>query len=159
MHSLTYLHLVAVVIAAGLAAIAIRAPRPLAMRAGAVLLAGLLMATGYAGFAELLGKPKPVTLEWATAQTDDAVVLAADLREGEAIFLWLKADGEDEPLAYRLPWSMQAAQQFRRASAEAERKRGEVRIRGQLRDQLEEQEQMFYVPPPQPLPPKLVRDS
>lgn len=154
--NLTILHLVAVLIAAGLAAIAIRAPRPLALRAGAVILAGLLMATGYAAFADLLGRPKPVALEWAAGNTGDAVVLAADIREGEAIFLWLKSEEVPEPRAYMLPWSMKMAKQLRRASVEAERKGAEVRVRGRLQDRLEEQEKMFYVPPPPPLPPKLV---
>lgn len=157
MNSLTYLHVIAVLIAAGLAAIAIRAPHPLALRAGAIVLAGLLMATGYAAFAELLGRPKPATLEWAAGQTRDAVVLAADIREGEAIFLWLKAEGISEPRAYMLPWSMQMAKQLRRANVEAEREGTEVRVRGRLQDKLEEHEQMFYVPPPPPLPPKLIR--
>lgn len=157
MESLTYLHAVAVLIAAGLAAVAIRTPRSLTLRTGAVALAGLLMVTGYAAFAELLGKPKPVTLEWAADRTGDAVVLAADMREGEAIYLWLKVEGISEPRAYMLPWSMEMAKQFRRANADAERKGAKVRVRGNLQDPLEEQEQMFYVPPPQPLPPKLIR--
>lgn len=157
MESLTYLHALAVLIAAGLAAVAIRTPHSLALRAGAVVLAGSLMVTGYAAFAELLGRPKPVTLEWAAGQTGDAVVLAADMREGEAIYLWLKVGGISEPRAYMLPWSLEMAKQFRRASKEAERKGAEVRVRGNLQDPLDEQERMFYVPPPPPLPPKLIR--
>ncbi len=40
----------------------------------------------------------------------EATVIAASVREEEAIFLWLQIDGVDEPRAYTLPWSRRAAE-------------------------------------------------
>ncbi len=156
MDSLIYLYGAIVLIAAALAAIAIRAPRPLALRAGAIVLAGALMATGYAGFAELLGRPKPADLEWAARNISEVTVLASEMREGEAIYLWLQLDDLREPRAYALPWSMAAARQLHRARGEAEEAGTTVRMRTPFRDPDEGGERMFYAAPQPPLPPKLV---
>ncbi len=156
MDSLTYLYAAAVLVAAALAAIAIRAPHKLWLRAGAVMLSGILMATAYAGFAELLGRPKPTNLEWAARNVPEATVLAADMREGEAIYLWLQMDHIPEPRAYVLPWSIEAAKQLHRAQGEADENGTGVRIRGPFIDGDEGGEQMFYAEPQRQLPPKLV---
>jgi hypothetical protein len=155
--SLTYIFAATVLVAALLGAIAIRAPRALALRAGAVVLAGALMATGYAGFAELMGRPKPASLEWAARNASEATVLAADMREGEAIYLWLRLDETPEPRAYVLPWSLAAARQLYRAQGEAEESGTAVRMRGPFIDADEGGERMFYAEPQPPLPAKLVR--
>lgn len=155
MASLIYLYGALVVVAAALAAIAIRAPRPLALRAGAVALAGALMATGYAGFAELLGRPKPADLEWASRNASEATVLAAEMREGEAIYLWLQLEDVGEPRAYVLPWSTDAARQLHEAQGRAEDMGTEVRMRSPFYDADEGGERMFYAAPQPPLPPKL----
>lgn len=157
MDSLTYLYGAIVLVAAALAAIAIRAPRTLGLRAGAVVLAAALMATGYAGFAELLGRPKPADLEWVARNTPEATVLAADMREGEAIYLWLQLDDIREPRAYVLPWSMAAARQLHRARGKADEAGTTVRMRGPFRQADEGGERMFYAAPQPPLPPKLVK--
>ena len=157
MDSLIYLYGAIVLVAAALAAIAIRSPRPLPQRAAAVVLAGALMATGYAGFAELLGRPKPATLEWAARNTSEATVLAADMREGEAIYLWLRLDETPEPRAYVLPWSLEAARQLHRAQGEAEESGTAVRMRSPFMDADDGGERMFYAEPQPPLPAKLVQ--
>lgn len=157
MSSLTWLHVVTVLIAAGLAAIAIRAPRPLAMRGGAVALAGLLMAAGYAGYAELLGQPKPAGFEWIERNASEATVIASELREGEAIYLWLRLDGEAEPRAYALPWSEQMARQLHRARADAEQRGTGVRIRSPFRNDMQDSEKVFYAEPQPRLPPKMAQ--
>lgn len=157
MGSLIYLYGVLVVVAAALAAIAIRSPRPLAMRAGAVMLAGALMATGYAGFTELLGRPKPADLEWAARNASEATVLAAEMREGEAIYLWLQLEDIAEPRAYALPWSTEAARQLHEAQGRAENTGTEVLMRNPFTDADEGGERMFYAAPQPALPPKLAR--
>lgn len=157
MNSLTWLHAVTVLLAAALAAIAIRAPHPLAMRGAAVALAGLLMVAGYAGYAELLGRPKPADFEWAARNVTEALVIASEMREDEAIYLWLRLDGEAEPRAYMLPWSEQAARQLQRARTEAEGRGTGVRIRGPFRTNLENGEKMFYAEPQPSLPPKMAQ--
>lgn len=157
MDSLIYLYAAAVLIAAGLAAIAIRAQRALWLRAGAIVLSAMLMATAYAGFAELLGRPKPTDLEWAARNADEATVLAADMREGEAIYLWLRVDGIGEPRAYVLPWSMDMAKQLHQAQGQADKDGTQVRVRAPFIDSDESGERMFYADPVKPLPPKLAQ--
>ncbi len=159
MDQMIYLYAAVVVLAAGLAGIAIRSHRSLPMRASAVVLAGLLMATGYAALGELLGRPKPTTLEWAARAAPEATVLAAELREGEAIWLWLRLDGEIEPRAFVLPWSMAAARQLHDARGEAEKQGTAVRMRGPFKAEQEGGERQFYAAPQPPLPPKTARSS
>ncbi|UCH74186.1 MAG: hypothetical protein JSU82_18080 [Rhodospirillales bacterium] len=156
MDSLIYLYGALVLVAAALAAIAIRAPHPLALRGGAVVLAAALMSMGYAGFAELLGRPKPADLEWAARNTSEATVLAAEMREGEAIYLWLQLDHVDAPRAYVLPWSMEAARQLHQAQGRAEKAGTEVQMHRPFRDADDGGERMFYAAPQPALPPKLV---
>lgn len=157
MDSLNYLYGVTVAIAAALGSIAIWAPRRLALRAGAVALCGMLMATGYVAFAELLGRPKPASLEWAAGNMDETTVVASDMREGEAIYVWLRADGGAAPRAYVLPWSMQAARALHEATAEAESKGTAVRMRAARTTSDDEREPVFYVQPQPPLPPKVAQ--
>jgi hypothetical protein len=154
--SLNFLYAAAVLAAAALAGIAIRAPHGLWLRTGAVVLSGILMATAYAGFGELLGRPKPAKLEWAIRNTPEATVVAADMREGKAIYLWLRMDGAEEPRAYVLPWSMEAARQLHYAQGQAERNGTAVRMRNPFLSGEEGGERMFYATPQQPLPPKTV---
>lgn len=157
MDSLTILFAVSVVVTALLGAIAIRAPRQLAIRSGAVVLAGLLMATAYAAYAELMGRPKPISLEWAARNATEATVVAADMREGEAIYLWLQLDEAPAPRAYALPWSLEAARELHQAQGEAAEEGTEVRMSGPFQETEEGGERMFYAEPQKPLPPKLTR--
>ena len=151
-----YLYAALVVLAAALSAIAIRSPGSLALRTSAVVLAGLLMITGYASISDLLGRPKPASLEWAVRNTPEATVLAAELREGEAIYLWLRTDGQMEPRAYVLPWSMDAARQLHEARGTAEKNGTELRVRRPFKSDTELTEPQFYASPHPRLPPKLV---
>jgi hypothetical protein len=157
MDSLIYLYAAIVLVGTGLAAIAIRGRHALWLRSGAIVLAAMLMAVSYAGFAELLGRPKPTDLEWTMRNAEDAAVLAADMREGEAIYLWLRLDGVGEPRAYQLPWSMELAKQLYEAQGRAEQEGTQVRMRGPFTDSDEGGERMFYAEPVKPLPPKLVQ--
>ncbi|KAA3451606.1 hypothetical protein C7I87_06225 [Mesorhizobium sp. SARCC-RB16n] len=77
-----------------------------------------LITVVYVGASELLGRPKPLALEWrdtATAQVVGAVPI-----ENEAIYVWLTTAGSPELRAYVLPWSQQAAQQLQDAMGKAE---------------------------------------
>ncbi len=152
--ALAALYLVVVVLAAALAGIAVWAPRRLAVRAGAVVLAGLLVALSHAALSELLGRPKPTSLEWAKAQADEAQVLAADMRENVAIYLWLRLAAADEPRAYRLPWNRSDAEDLQKALREARRQNTGVRMRRPFERTPDLTERRFYAPPQPALPPK-----
>ncbi len=142
----------AVVIAAALASIAVWAPRALWLKLSALVLSGLLMATAFSGLVSLLGRPKPVNLEWALASVPDATVLSATMRENEAIYLWLKFEDNPEPQSYALPWNLEKAKELQKAMRQAEGSGTKVRMRKPFDRSLDRHEPMFYAEPQQALP-------
>lgn len=154
MTNLPYLFALAVLLAAGLASIAIWAPRGLGPKLGALACAALFMPIGYAGFSDLLSRPKPVALEWWLAHADEATVLGSQMREGQSLYLWLQVDGEAEPRSYRMPWDQQTAQQLQNALDEAQRNGTQARMRLPFEPTLDKRESKFYALPQPALPPK-----
>jgi hypothetical protein len=150
--SLPLLFGAATLVAAYLATIGIGAPGRPARRLRALLAACLFMPLAYGGFAELLGKPKPVTLEWWLGRAPEATVLASSLREGRSIHLWLQLDGVDEPRAYVLPWSRHLAEQLQATERAAAEDGSGVRMRLPFEPTLDDREPRFYALP-QPAPP------
>jgi hypothetical protein len=139
------------VLVACLSSIAVWAPRRLPVKVYAVSIVALFLPLAYAGLTDLMSRPKPVSMEWWLAHTREATVLAAVPEEGRHIFLWLALEGVDEPRAYVLPWSREAAQQLQDAQAQAAEEGGEVRMRMPFEPSLDAQ-RMFYAEP-QPAPP------
>jgi hypothetical protein len=154
MTELTYLFGVVAVLAGGLASISVWAPRHLALKLLALGGAALFLPAAYAGFAQLLAVPKPVALEWWYANAAEATVLAADLREDEAIFVWLQLEDAAEPRAYALPWHRDLAEQLQAAQREAEQNQTQVHMRLPFENSLDEQEPKFYAMPQPAQPPK-----
>lgn len=152
--NIQFMFLVGVVaLVSGLGGIAIWARRPAPIKVVALFLSALLVVTTYAGFIELLGRPKPTTLE-VVANVEGATVLSAKLLEGEAIYLWLQLAGEPEPRSYVLPWNSDQAIQLQEAMREAESEGGAVRMRGPLRSLQATGEPAFYAQPQPKLSPK-----
>ncbi len=155
MDALIPLFAVVVVLTAALAGIAIWAPRALRLKLTALGMTALLLPLTYLSLTELLGRPKPVDLEWNQTVFTDANVLAADLREGEAIYLWLQADGASAPRAYALPWNLTVARQLYAAQQSAQIEGTPLRMRRNSSNQPDEDsEPMFYAPPQPRLPSK-----
>ena len=121
-------------------------------RTASAALFAVLVVVVYAGSAELLGRPKPMRLEWRDAQ--HAQVLGASMRENEAIYLWLQFDGQSEPRAYRLPWSIQAAQQLQTAMQEGEANGTGAQMTMTGDNGLDQREPKFYATPQTALPDK-----
>ena len=112
-----------------------------------------LITVVYVGASELLGRPKPLTLEWR--DTAKAQVVGAVPVENEAIYVWLTTPGSTEPRAYVLPWSQQAAQQLQDAMGKAEADGTGVEMKMQTADAgLDTREPMFYARPQPALPAK-----
>jgi len=154
MNSPFTLYTIVVLVAAALAAIAIWAPRSLPLKVSALVLAAALMATGYAGFMEVIGRPKPVSVEWALETIEDAAVVATRLREGEGIYLWLEGRGVQEPRAYVLAWDLGDAKQLQQAMRQAEEQGTVVRMRTMRETRRESDEPLFYAEPQSAPPPK-----
>jgi hypothetical protein len=124
----------------------------LARRTLSVGLFLVLIAIVYGGAIELLGRPKPLRLEWRDAA--DAQVLSALPVENEAIYVWLIMPDASEPCAYVLPWSLQAAQQLQQAMSQAEADGTGVRMTMPVEPGLDDREPMFYAMPQPAMPPK-----
>ena len=154
MDHLMHLFAAVVLIASGLAGIAIWSPRPLWLKVSALVLATLLMPTAYASLVDLLGKPKPVTMEWVRGAAAGATVLGASAREHEAIYLWLQFDGSLEPRAYVLPWNLETARQLQQATRRAQAEGSAVRMRRPFDRDPDSGEPRFYAEPQPPLPQK-----
>jgi hypothetical protein len=140
--------------ASALSLIAIRSSASLARRIGSIGLMTGLVGGSYAGLAELMSRPKPASLEWVRVNAKGAKVAGSQLRENEAIYLWLVFDGETEPRAYKMPWSMEMARQLREAMGEASRRQAGVRMNKPFHRERGENERAFHAPPRAALPPK-----
>lgn len=115
MSNLPYLFGAFVLVGALLALITVWARRGLWLRAGAVGLFALLAAMQFASLVDLLSRPKPAGLEFWSSATEEALVMAAKIDEGRAIYVWLKLPGIREPRYYELPWSREAAIDLQKA--------------------------------------------
>jgi len=145
-----------VAIMAYLTNVALRASRPVSVKVLCIVgLAGLLPITT-AGFSDLMGRPKPTAIQHPAVSGNDVTVIASTMKEGVNIWLWVVSDDQEEPRAYALPWSEQAAKQLRAAESEGEREGTPVKMRqAELQEPQEEtDEPMFYAAPQMPLPPK-----
>ncbi|MFQ5775518.1 MAG: hypothetical protein ACE5GS_13430 [Kiloniellaceae bacterium] len=139
-------------LAAILANIAVWAPRRLWIKLGALATTAVFLPAGYLALAEMLGRPKPIKIEWARQELAEASVLSSRMEEGEAIYLWLGVPGIDEPRSYVLPWNQRLARQLRGAERTAQQNGAQVRMRSPFERSLDEREQKFYAAPPPPPP-------
>jgi hypothetical protein len=128
--------------------------RRLALRVMATVLSAILVSLFGASIVELLGRPKPVRLEWVERQGADADVLGSRLVEGKAIYLWLGFPGEPEPRAYVLPWNPETAKELQKAIEEAAKDGGQARARLPFEESWEKREPKFYALPQPKLPDK-----
>lgn len=141
-----------------LGGIGICSPRKLWLKSAAVATVALILPVAYLSLAELLGRPKPMHLEWQQIELNEGNVVGFDLREGEAIYLWLRIDGVSEPRSYVLDWDQQRAQQLHDAEREAQAQGTQVRLRLSARKG-ERVAPVFYATPQQALPPKHMPDA
>ena len=122
-------------------------------RAASATVFVMLVAIVYVGAVELLGRPKPVRLEWRGMEK--AQVLGSSLRENEAIYVWLQFEGGLEPKVYTLPWNMQMAQQLQDAMQQGEANGTGVEMTMPLSAGVEdEREPKFHAIPQPALPDK-----
>ena len=106
----------------------------------------------YGGAIELLGRPKPLTLEWRSPS--NVQVLSAAPVENKAIYVWLSLPGSSEPRAYTLPWSQKSAQELQDAMNKAEADGTEVKMAMLTEGSRQDGEPMFYAAPQPSLPEK-----
>lgn len=119
-----------------------------------LLLALVQVALFYVATADLLGRPKPVSVEFVAGRLDQSEVLAHHLRQDQAIFLWLRPEIGDDPISYQLPWSERTARELHEASRQAEERGGTVQLTMPVGDGTEGGEPSIGWTPPIAPPPK-----
>ena len=146
--------LASVTLAALLASLALWSRRAMPIKVFALAATAAFIAVHYAALTDLLSRPKPLALEWSPPDPETTAVVASQLREGSAIYLWMLREGEEEPRAYQLPWDEDMARQLHEAQRESQQTGQAVRMRERLGGQHSAGERMFYTDPQQPLPDK-----
>lgn len=145
-------------LAGAVAALTLTLPRALWLKFAALGAAGVLVVTVHYGMSDMLGRPKPVSLSWLQAGADEMQVVAAQLDEPHAVYLWLRMPEAAEPRAFSMPWSEQAARQLSDARRKAEQHGTEVVMRMKQSNPEADDEPMFYAEPQPALPPKQAAD-
>ena len=154
MSQLFYLFGASLVLVAALAGISIWSPRALWIKITALTIVTLFLPATYVSLVELLSRPKPVKLEWHQSDLAEAKVIGADLREGEAIFVWLRLPDVEEPRAYALPWDQKLAEQLHGAQRDAESRGTTVHVKHLFKKSIDRQSPKFYALPQPAHPPK-----
>lgn len=121
-----------------------------------ILLVGFLGAV-FADTSSLLGRAKPVSLEWLQPHIAQATVLGSHPVEDEGIYLTLLLSQEQkEPRLYRIPWDSRIAQQLMDAQTQAQEGGTQVIMSHPFEASLDRDEPLFYAPPQPKLPDKSV---
>ena len=89
-----------------------------------------------------------------SGRLEQSEVLAHHLRQGEAIFVWLRPEIGDDPISYRLPWSERTARDLHEASQQADERGGTVQFTMPTDDGTEGGEPSVGWAPPVAPPPK-----
>lgn len=132
----------------------------LAVKLLALAVATLVLPTAYFSLVTLLSRPKPIALEWTPPKAEETTVIAAQMKEEVAIYLWVQRPDSEEPRAYVLPWDEQTARQLHEAQRAAEAEGGTVQVRlSPTQKNLDPADRMFYAAPPAAPPPKVVGDA
>lgn len=152
MESLTVLFAVVAILALLLVLSALRWARHRMARTVILLLFALMLPAAYAAPASLLGRAKPVTLEWLGSNVQEATVLSATMVENEAIYLTLL--WQQEPNLYRLPWNRRMAEQLQEAQREAQRNGTQPMMRLPFERSWDDREPRFYALPQPKMPDK-----
>lgn len=139
--------------------------RSLLFRTILVVLFASFLPLGYVSLAELLGRPKPISLIWLKSRiiSDvkelDAEVLGYTLIEDKGIYLYLRLPDRKEPLSVVLPWSLNLAKKLKKGMRGAASKGTTLRVKLPYENSLDRNERMFYEPPQPMLPLKQVPEA
>jgi hypothetical protein len=157
MNDLTLLFSAFAVVTLLLLWVGLRWARSAVARVVMVLLFAMLLPLAYAAPAALLGRAKPVSLEWINTQVPEAKVLSATFVEGQAIFLTLL--WQEEPNLYQLAWDPRMAEQLQEAMRDADRQGTQPMMRLPFERSWDNHEPRFYALPQPKEPDKAVPNS
>ncbi|MYB34708.1 MAG: hypothetical protein F4X92_06220 [Gammaproteobacteria bacterium] len=150
MENVPILYLLQTFLAGLLVVIAIWSRRKIGLRIAAVIVLSALVLVGYFSLVNLLGRPQP--LEYASFKNsgDDATVIAASIDEGNAIYLWLRIPGTNQPHYYRMDWDHEAATSLKRAIDQSLRNNTSIQFDLEYEPSLENRQMPQFYNLPQP---------
>ena len=112
-----------------------------------------LSGVGLYALIDLLSRPKPTALEVVNQSAEEALVLAVNVQEGKAIYVWLRLPDSREPRAYAYPWDLDMAKDLKEAVKKATEDRTALRMRRPFDPSTEVRKApRFYSLPPERLP-------
>jgi hypothetical protein len=152
MENLTYLFVFVAAVSLLLVLVALRWTHSRLARALILALFALLLPAAYAAPASLLGRAKPVSLEWLGAHVQEASILSATFIENEAIYLTLQWSAA--PNLYRIPWDRNTAEQLQQAMRDAQRDGSTAMMRLPFEPSWDRNEPRFYALPQPKMPDK-----
>jgi len=152
MESLTLLFAALSALALLLVLVSLRWSRNSRGRTLILLLFAMMLPAAYAAPASLLGRAKPVTLEWLGSKVQEATVLSAIFKEDEAIYLTLLWG--PAPNLYKLPWDRNMAEQLQQAMREADRNGTHPMMKLPFEKSWDDREPRFYALPQPKMPDK-----
>ena len=130
---------------------AIRARGKLWRKLAALGALAMLVPLLYVDAISLLGRPKPITMELFRDFHEGSVLVGADIREGVAIYIWLRHQGESEPRAYVLEWDRDTAVRLKEAASTAQDMATDVMVRlSKEQATIEERSGLVFYAEPQP---------
>ena len=109
-------------------------------------------------FLEIKGTPKNINHEWRNINENTIISTYED--EPKAIYVWLISNESKEPKAYRLPWSIETAENLRKAKERAKANNTDIEIdttKYEENDNVEMSSVLFRDKPPKELPPKILK--
>lgn len=136
--------------------LSIRYVRNFKIRTLVVALFIAMLPVSYVAYSDLIGRPKPIAVEWVRSNIEEAKVIGYVLLEDQGIYLYLGIPGDKEPMSYKLPWDTKTAEKIQKAGEAARKQDTDLMVRNPFgipyEKSLEERERMFY-PRPQPKSP------
>jgi hypothetical protein len=152
MQNLTYLFAFVAIVSLMLVFVALRWTRSRLARVLILALFALLLPAAYAAPSALLGRAKPVSLEWLGSHVDEATILSATFVENDAIYLTLQWG--PTPNLYRLPWDQKTAEQLQQALRDAQRNGTNPVMKLPFEPSWDREEPRFYALPQPKMPDK-----
>lgn len=83
-------------------------------------------------FVEIKGTPKDIKYEWRSLK--DNTIIATYEDEPNAIFIWLNRNDSKEPVSYKLPWSIETAENLRKSKERSKNTNGEIELNMDMND-------------------------
>lgn len=91
----------------------------LSRKIAALVALTLLVPAGYGSISELLGRPKPASSAWLEDFTTYHTVIAWNIHEDKAIYLWLEMPDGQEPRVFAFPYDTATVSRLQKAGERA----------------------------------------